>query len=64
MEFNHLVIAATMNHAELDGWIPDGEGQLPLPLHFLPNGAGWGNGLNIRLYGPSRRIKSSATVGS
>ena len=41
MEFTRLVVAAAMQRAALDDWMPEGEGKWSLPLHFLPDGAGW-----------------------
>lgn len=34
-------VSSAMRRAGLEGWIPEGEGKWSLPLHFLPDGAGW-----------------------
>lgn len=41
MEFTKLIVNSAMRRAELDAWIPEGEGKWSLPLQFLPGGAGW-----------------------
>jgi 2,4'-dihydroxyacetophenone dioxygenase len=41
MELADLAVAAAMQRAGLNTWIPEGEGKWSLPLHFLPDGAGW-----------------------
>jgi len=41
MTFAQRTVAAAMERAGLDAWIPEGEGKWSLPLKFLPDGAGW-----------------------
>jgi len=37
----HAAVAAALQRAGLDGWIPEGPGKWSLPLQFLPEGGGW-----------------------
>lgn len=41
METTEIIVTAAMRRAGLDAWIPEGEGKWSLPLHFLPDDAGW-----------------------
>ena len=41
MELTDLIVGDVTRRAGLDGWIPEGPGKWSLPVHFLPDNAGW-----------------------
>jgi 2,4'-dihydroxyacetophenone dioxygenase len=41
MELADNIVAAALRRANLDAWIPEGEGKWSLPLQFLPGDSGW-----------------------